>query len=103
MGTEVDVELVDKENAVGSVSGGWWPLGLLFSTIFVLVASSKTAAEYMTPDTNDTVIIVTLLVMAMLVSAPYIHYRIKGGQFTRIPPRYNHNAKYHNNLQRTNK
>lgn len=102
MGTEVDVEIISscKENAVGTVSGGWWPLGLVVSTIFVLMASSKTAAEYIDHKTNDILIIVALLVMAMLVTAPYIHYSIQGGQFTRLPPRYHHEQKYHDTLNR---
>lgn len=98
----VTVEITDNENAVGTVSEGWWPLGLLISTILVLVASSKTASKYMDEVMNDYVILGALFIMSVLVSVPYIHYQIKGGKFTRLPPRYNFSEKYHDKMTRVN-
>lgn len=81
---------MSQENAIGYVSDGWWTYALVFLSISSIVLSSTLLEENtkITESQNDWALLSSLVLLALVVTYPYIHYRVAGGQFQRIPPRY---------------
>ena len=79
-----------QENAIGYVSDGWWTYALVFLSVSTIVLSSSVLDDNteITEKQNDWALLSSLVLLALVVSYPYVHYRVSGGQFQRIPPRY---------------
>lgn len=79
-----------NENAVGYVDDWRWISGITVVVIAILVSTSKPVEEAYDPIAVEYAVLGLLFILAILVSYPYLHYRLQGGQFQRIPPRYHH-------------
>jgi len=81
-----------KENAIGYVSEGWWTYALVFLSVATIILSSSVLDDntQITEKQKDWALLSSLVMLALVVTYPYIHYRVSGGQFQRIPPRYTH-------------
>lgn len=81
-----------RENAIGYVSEGWWTYALVFLSASTIVLSSSVLGDntQITEEQNDWALLSALIILSIVVTYPYIHYRVSGGQFQRIPPRYTH-------------
>lgn len=77
-----------NEHAVGYVEDWRWISSLTLSVIAILVMTSKPVEERMDPVAIEYSVLFLLFFLSVLVSYPYLHYRLQGGQFQRIPPRY---------------
>lgn len=83
-----------NEHAVGYVEDWRWTASLIFTIVAILVMTSKPMEEKMDVVAIEYSVLFLVSMLAILVSYPYLHYRMQGGQFQRIPPRYHHEKKF---------
>ena len=89
-----------QENAIGYVSDGWWTYGLVLLSMSAIVLSSSLLKDNtnITENQNDWALLSSLILLALVVTYPYVHYRVAGGQFQRIPPRYTQTIAFNGNV-----